>query len=513
MDIFNSFPLMNAYSINLDWILKKIQELEEYVRNYTAVNNVAYAGVWNITKQYPQWALVTDGDTSWLALQPVPVGIPLENTEYWQKLADLDPRIAGIIVQLADAERKIASIEEQIAGIPDYISATKAGFTPDNPDVDVLANLLATKKTVYVASGEYKLTKSIVLKNDMKLVFDGFAILSSDIPAFIVNGNGIDLYVRGVRSSIANTGTAIKYLSEDPADFTAIGNNVVECNDIYNCKIGVHMYVNNYSGIQNCETELNAVVDCGTGILLECGDIGKNWINQNIFKSFHIVTSNNGVGIKFKKGLQQNDRFNGNCFADFSCEGCRYIADLEYAWNNVFDNFRFLENTGENSIKCAESTENNEFRGLSAYTSYKFINDAGRNHYLLQVYETGLINACEDFYSLSGGFYTTNQLISEVVDKTQVVGPFVRVTEINQPAGTELIVDLPLSYTTDLCWSNPLIVRKTTGLISIRDSTGRIIATDGGAAPESQIGFALEDNSVYLLYKTGAPAYKAIKLA
>lgn len=107
MSIFDNFPLMNAYSINLDWIFKKIQEIEEYVRNYTAVNNVAYAGIWDITKQYPQWALVTDGDTSWLALHPVPKGIPLENTEYWQKLADLDPRISGIIVQLATLEKSV----------------------------------------------------------------------------------------------------------------------------------------------------------------------------------------------------------------------------------------------------------------------------------------------------------------------------------------------------------------------------------------------------------------------
>lgn len=101
MSIFNSFPLMNAYSVNLDWIMKKIRELEEYVRNYTAVNNVAYAGVWDITKQYPQWALVTDGEASYLALQPVPAGIPIDNADYWQKLADLDPRISGIIVQLS----------------------------------------------------------------------------------------------------------------------------------------------------------------------------------------------------------------------------------------------------------------------------------------------------------------------------------------------------------------------------------------------------------------------------
>lgn len=114
MNIFDDFPLSNAYAVNLDWILKKIREIEKYVQDYTAVNKVAYAGVWDITKQYPQWALVTDGDTSWLALKPVPQGIPLENADYWQKLADLDPRIAGIIVQLTALEGEINRVDAAV---------------------------------------------------------------------------------------------------------------------------------------------------------------------------------------------------------------------------------------------------------------------------------------------------------------------------------------------------------------------------------------------------------------
>ena len=45
MGFFDNFPLMNAYSVNLDCILKKIVDVEEFVKNYTAVNNVSYAGV------------------------------------------------------------------------------------------------------------------------------------------------------------------------------------------------------------------------------------------------------------------------------------------------------------------------------------------------------------------------------------------------------------------------------------------------------------------------------------
>ena len=114
MGLFDSFPLSNAYAVNLDWIMKKIRDVEEFVKNYAAVNKVEYAGVWDITKQYPQWALVTDGETSWLSNKPVPVGIPLENAEYWQKLADLDPRIAGIIVSIDKLKKDIADTNNHV---------------------------------------------------------------------------------------------------------------------------------------------------------------------------------------------------------------------------------------------------------------------------------------------------------------------------------------------------------------------------------------------------------------
>ena len=115
MGLFDSFPLSNAYSVNLDWIMRKIKELEKYVSDYTAVNNVSYAGVWDITKQYPKWALVTDNNSSYLSLQPVPAGVPLENEDYWQKLVDMDPRIAGIIAELDALQKAVTTLDTKVA--------------------------------------------------------------------------------------------------------------------------------------------------------------------------------------------------------------------------------------------------------------------------------------------------------------------------------------------------------------------------------------------------------------
>lgn len=163
MSIFNSFPLMNAYSVNLDWIIKKIRELEEYVRNYTAVNNVAYAGVWDITKQYPQWAIVTDGNTTWLSNKPVPIGITLENVEYWTKLADLDPRISDILNQLSFIERNILLVNDG-----DDITAS-------------LQEAVNSSKYVYVPYGTYTVSKTVTIPANVAIDFNNSTVNAKNL--------------------------------------------------------------------------------------------------------------------------------------------------------------------------------------------------------------------------------------------------------------------------------------------------------------------------------------------
>lgn len=133
MGFFDSFPYSNQHTLNLDWLIKKQRELEEYIKQYTAVNNVAYAGVWDITKQYPQWAVVSNGDKSYMSNKPVPVGIPIDNTEYWLHLADLDPRIGGIIADLNRLDKKlntsVSRIDREMESISSNINGKIAAIS------------------------------------------------------------------------------------------------------------------------------------------------------------------------------------------------------------------------------------------------------------------------------------------------------------------------------------------------------------------------------------------------
>lgn len=194
MSIFDGFPRSNAYQINLDWLLKSMRELETYVKNYTAINNVAYAGIWDITKQYPKWALVSFKDSTYMSLQPVPVGVPLENEEYWIKLADLDPRIAGIIKDIADLDHRInkdvADINSRLEE-SSFVSVLKFGAKGDGAtdDTEAFQNAIdfciANNKSLFIPAvgewnndGGYILSKTLNVYHPMTIICAPNAILN-----------------------------------------------------------------------------------------------------------------------------------------------------------------------------------------------------------------------------------------------------------------------------------------------------------------------------------------------
>ena len=265
MGFFKNFPYTNFHEMNLDWVLKEIENLKVYIENYTAVNKVAYAGIWDITKQYPQWAIVTDGETSWLSLQSVPVGIPLENADYWQKLADLDPRIAGIIVQLSKIENdlktttekteensnelgklKIATEENsnelgnlKIANVLDY-GAIGDGVVDDS---DAIQLVFDTGLPVYFPKGLYLVSKQISCGNVRSITGAGMEFskikLAGNIEALRITLPSTirGIAFEGVNSNGVYSGSGI--VVEKDRQFENDGTFIDKCMFI-NCNVGIH---------------------------------------------------------------------------------------------------------------------------------------------------------------------------------------------------------------------------------------------------------------------------------
>ena len=154
MSIFDDFPYSNQHTLNLDWILQKLKELEEYIKEYTAVNRVTIGGVWDIRKAYPQWSVVTDGNKTYMSQKPVPAGVAIDNTEYWLLLADLDPRINEIIVEIDKLKNEVVSVKNYGA-IGDGVA--------DDSDAISRAVLENPNKTVFFPAGVYLISRTILL--------------------------------------------------------------------------------------------------------------------------------------------------------------------------------------------------------------------------------------------------------------------------------------------------------------------------------------------------------------
>lgn len=82
----NQFPYSDFHEMNLDWILKTMKKLAAEMNDFEAANSIKYEGIWDITKQYTAWAIVNYGNESYIASKPVPQGIPLSDSNYWNFL-------------------------------------------------------------------------------------------------------------------------------------------------------------------------------------------------------------------------------------------------------------------------------------------------------------------------------------------------------------------------------------------------------------------------------------------
>lgn len=164
MGFFDNFPYTNFHEMNLDWVIGEFKKLENYVKNYTAVNNVSYAGIWDIRKQYPQWAIVSDGDRTYMSNKPVPAGVAITNVEYWLELADLDPRIGGIIEEISQLKTEVISVKSYGAagdGLKDDTIPVRNAIN-DNPG-----------KTVFFPAGVYLISRTILIPDYTTIIGGG----------------------------------------------------------------------------------------------------------------------------------------------------------------------------------------------------------------------------------------------------------------------------------------------------------------------------------------------------
>lgn len=103
---FNEYPYTDFHELNLSWVIRKIFELNENLKNFIKVNQIKYADPiqWNITKQYEANTIVVDDTTgiAYLSTKPVPSGVSITDTDFWTPVFNLTELFAMINQNLTD---------------------------------------------------------------------------------------------------------------------------------------------------------------------------------------------------------------------------------------------------------------------------------------------------------------------------------------------------------------------------------------------------------------------------
>lgn len=107
----NRFPGTNFHELNIDWLVEAVKDIAKELQHFELVNQISYQGIWNITKQYPAWSIVTTNNDGYISLQPVPVGVNITNSQYWTKISNFSQELADLGNRMIAAEADIDALQ------------------------------------------------------------------------------------------------------------------------------------------------------------------------------------------------------------------------------------------------------------------------------------------------------------------------------------------------------------------------------------------------------------------
>ena len=124
------FPGTNFHELNIDWLIDQVKALGAELKEFEAINTIKLEGVWDISKNYGTWSVVTDdnGD-GYISIKPVPAGVDISNTDYWMKLYDFVTALGALTARVAALEGTVSTMSGTVTNLSGRITTAEGNIT------------------------------------------------------------------------------------------------------------------------------------------------------------------------------------------------------------------------------------------------------------------------------------------------------------------------------------------------------------------------------------------------
>ena len=350
MGIFDNFPYTNFHELNLDWILKMLQQIDKTMSEFVAINALKYADPiqWSIIRQYEKNTIVIDPltGTAYISVQPVPAGVAITNTDYWTVVFDL----GAFVVR---ASKNFAAKYEDATTLT-------ATFPSSVNDWLIWGDVLYKVISPIVAGDQY-----VVDSNIKHFTMEDLVGHLEDLTT--TDKSNVVAAINEVLQKLINTAGDLDDLSTtDKSNLVAAINEVVTELGITNTNIG---------DISNLITTDN------TNLVVAINENAKR-LNQTLILN---VKDYGAVG----NGLADDTQAFQNCINDLQIKGCTmYIPGGRYLITDTLhigESWIIIEGQGDSSVIYTNTDFGNIFDFVSDRAEYtqgvvirdlRFIHDA-----------------------------------------------------------------------------------------------------------------------------------------
>lgn len=217
MGLFDHFPYTNFHELNLTWALEQLRKLESELENFVNLNTIKYANPiqWNITTQYEANTIVVDPNTgtAYISVQPVPAGVALANTDYWNVVFTLDLTTANKNITLRDDGSNVLSTFSSVIG--DWLIWNGILYK-------VIQNI-NTNEAYVIGSNISRYTIELFIKDYISNITNAITALSNSINTTIGDLNNL---TTSDKTSIVNA------INEVVSNLNNLSNNIGDLNSL-----------------------------------------------------------------------------------------------------------------------------------------------------------------------------------------------------------------------------------------------------------------------------------------